>query len=31
VGLVSHVSDLRQRIPVQLHVAKGRRGSTVRQ
>jgi exonuclease SbcC len=31
VGLVSHVADLRQRIPVQLHVHKGRAGSTVRQ
>src|SRR3954454_9004486 len=28
VALVSHVADLRQRIPVQLHVAKGRAGST---
>jgi exonuclease SbcC len=31
VGLVSHVADLRQRIPVQLRVEKGRRGSLVRQ
>jgi exonuclease SbcC len=31
VGLVSHVSDLRQRIPVQLRVVKGRCGSAVRQ
>jgi exonuclease SbcC len=31
VGLVSHVADLRQRIPVQLAVAKGRRGSVIRQ
>src|SRR5207342_2387826 len=31
VGLVSHVADLRQRIPVQLHVAKSRRGSTIDQ
>ncbi|MGH8894900.1 MAG: SbcC/MukB-like Walker B domain-containing protein, partial [Actinomycetes bacterium] len=31
VGLVSHVADLRQRIPVQLQVQKGRSGSTVRQ
>jgi exonuclease SbcC len=31
VGLVSHVADLRQRIPVQLRVDKGRTGSTVRQ
>ena len=30
VGLVSHVADLRQRIPVQLRVDKGRTGSTVR-
>jgi exonuclease SbcC len=31
VGLVSHVPDLRQRIPVQLRVDKSRRGSVVRQ
>jgi DNA repair protein SbcC/Rad50 len=31
VGLVSHVADLRQRIPMQLRVDKGRAGSTVRQ
>ncbi|MDQ1665574.1 MAG: repair protein SbcC/Rad50 [Actinomycetota bacterium] len=31
VGLVSHVADLRQRIPVQLRVEKGRGGSVVRQ
>jgi exonuclease SbcC len=31
VGLVSHVADLRQRIPVQLRVEKGRAGSHVRQ
>jgi exonuclease SbcC len=31
VGLVSHVADLRQRIPVQLRVDKGRTGSTVLQ
>jgi exonuclease SbcC len=31
VGLVSHVADLRQRIPVQLQVVKGRHGSLVRQ
>jgi DNA repair protein SbcC/Rad50 len=31
VGLVSHVADLRQRIPVQLRVDKGRTGSTVHQ
>lgn len=29
VGIVSHVADLRQRIPVQLHVAKSRHGSTL--
>ncbi len=29
VGIVSHVSELRQRIPAQLHVRKGRAGSTV--
>jgi exonuclease SbcC len=31
VGLVSHVADLRQRVPVQLQVVKGRHGSRVRQ
>jgi DNA repair protein SbcC/Rad50 len=31
VGLVSHVADLRQRIPVQLRVDKSRTGSTVEQ
>ncbi|MEU8827107.1 AAA family ATPase [Streptomyces sp. NPDC048636] len=30
VGIVSHVADLRQRIPAQLEVVKGRRGSSVR-
>ncbi len=30
VGIVSHVGDLRRRIPVQLEVLKGRSGSTVR-
>lgn len=30
VGIVSHVADLRQRIPAQLQVDKGRSGSTVR-
>lgn len=29
VGVVSHVADMRDRIPVQLHVAKRRSGSTV--
>ena len=29
VGVVSHVSELRNRIPTQVHVTKGRRGSTV--
>ncbi len=29
VGLVSHVAELRQRIPVQLRVHKGRRGSSL--
>ena len=29
VGVVSHVGDLRQRIPAQLHVVKGRAGSHV--
>ena len=31
VGIVSHVADLRQRIPVQLQLLKGRLGSTLRQ
>jgi exonuclease SbcC len=31
VGIVSHVADLRDRIPAQLHVTKGRDGSAVRQ
>ena len=31
VGLVSHVADLRQRVPAQLHVVKGRAGSHLRQ
>jgi exonuclease SbcC len=30
VGIVSHVADLRGRIPAQLHVRKGRNGSTLR-
>ncbi|WP_327174458.1 SMC family ATPase [Streptomyces sp. NBC_01335] len=30
VGIVSHVADLRRRIPAQLEVVKGRQGSTVR-
>ncbi|MFD3567616.1 AAA family ATPase [Streptomyces sp. NPDC058667] len=30
VGIVSHVGDLRRRIPVQLEVVKARRGSAVR-
>nr|WP_202446583.1 SMC family ATPase [Streptomyces sp. SID5468] len=30
VGIVSHVADLRHRIPAQLQVVKGRDGSTVR-
>ncbi|KUJ66504.1 exonuclease [Streptomyces albus subsp. albus] len=30
VGIVSHVADLRQRIPTQLEVVKGRDGSAVR-
>ncbi|MFK4266085.1 AAA family ATPase [Streptomyces milbemycinicus] len=30
VGIVSHVADLRQRIPVRLEVVKGRDGSAVR-
>jgi DNA repair protein SbcC/Rad50 len=29
VGIVSHVTELRQRIPAQIHVAKGRHGSHV--
>ena len=29
VGIVSHVSELRQRIPAQIHVRKGRNGSSV--
>ncbi len=29
VGIVSHLSELRQRIPAQVHVRKGRAGSTV--
>ncbi len=29
VGLVSHVAELRQRIPTQLHVRKGRHGSAL--
>ncbi|MEV0011699.1 SMC family ATPase [Streptomyces sp. NPDC047973] len=31
VGIVSHVGDLRRRIPAQLEVVKGRTGSVVRQ
>ena len=31
VGIVSHVADLRQRVPVQLHVKRGRTGSTIAQ
>jgi exonuclease SbcC len=31
VGIVSHVGELRQRIPTQLHVLKGRAGSRVRE
>ncbi|MCY7374017.1 MAG: SMC family ATPase [Spirochaetaceae bacterium] len=31
VGIVSHVADLRQRIPTQLRVEKGRNGSSVHQ
>jgi exonuclease SbcC len=31
VGIVSHVAELRQRIPAQLHVVKGRAGSHVAQ
>lgn len=30
VGVVSHVDELRQRIPSRLHVLRGRTGSTVR-
>jgi exonuclease SbcC len=30
VGIVSHVSELRHRIPAQLHVEKGQSGSTIR-
>ena len=30
VGVVSHVPDMRDRIPTQLHVGKRRDGSTVR-
>ncbi|GAB2812848.1 AAA family ATPase [Streptomyces daliensis] len=30
VGIVSHVADLRQRVPVQLEVAKSRKGSSLR-
>ncbi|WP_424888732.1 AAA family ATPase [Streptomyces sp. XH2] len=30
VGIVSHVADLRRRVPAQLRVVKGRSGSTVR-
>ncbi|HMA47357.1 MAG TPA: SbcC/MukB-like Walker B domain-containing protein, partial [Frankiaceae bacterium] len=30
VGVVSHVAELRQRIPTRVHVRKGRRGSTLR-
>ena len=30
VGVVSHVAEMRDRIPVQLHVTKGRNGSSVR-
>jgi hypothetical protein len=29
VGVVSHVDELRQRIPSRLHVRKGRSGSTI--
>ena len=29
VGIVSHVADLRQRIPAQVHVIKGEAGSRV--
>ena len=30
VGIVSHVAELRQRIPAQVHVHKGHHGSHVR-
>jgi DNA repair protein SbcC/Rad50 len=30
VGIVSHVADLRQRVPVQLEIIKSRRGSRLR-
>jgi exonuclease SbcC len=30
VGIVSHVADLKRRVPAQLEVVKGRRGSSVR-
>lgn len=30
VGIVSHVADLRQRVPAQLHIVKERSGSSVR-
>jgi len=29
VGVISHVAELRQRIPVQLHVEKRRQGSRI--
>ena len=29
VGVISHVAEMRQRIPTQLHVAKGRTGSRI--
>ncbi len=29
VGVVSHVGELRQRIPAQVHIRKGRTGSAV--
>jgi exonuclease SbcC len=31
VGIVSHVADLRQRVPAQLRIDRGRTGSTIRQ
>jgi exonuclease SbcC len=31
IGIVSHVAELRQRIPTQLQILKGRRGSRIRQ
>ena len=31
VGVVSHVAELRQRVPTQLQVDKGRSGSVIRQ